>query len=83
MTVDGIIELIKKLLDVLIVWLVLYYILKNLRKNVKMVMLFKGVIIVLLLKLISDALQLTTIGYLLDYAITWTSCFNCNISAWN
>ena len=71
MTVDGIIELIKKLLDVLIVWLVLYYILKNLRKNVKMVMLFKGVIIVLLLKLISDALQLTTIGYLLDYAITW------------
>ena len=71
MTVDGIIELIKKLLDVLIVWLVLYYILKNLRKNVKMVMLFKGVIIILLLKVISDILDLTTIGYLLDYAITW------------
>lgn len=71
MTVDGIIELIKKLLDVLIVWLVLYYILKNLRRNVKMVMLFKGVLVILLLKIISDILDLTTIGYLLDYAITW------------
>lgn len=71
MTVDGIIELLKKLLDVLIVWLVLYYILKNLRRNVKMVMLFKGVLIILILKIISDILDLTTIGYLLDYAITW------------
>ena len=71
MTVDGIIELLKKILDVLIVWLVLYYVLKNLRRNVKMVMLFKGVIIILLLKVISDILDLTTIGYLLDYVITW------------
>ena len=71
MTVDGILDLLKKLLDVLIVWLVLYYILKNLRRNVKMVMLFKGVLVVLILKIISDILDLTTIGYLLDYIITW------------
>lgn len=71
MTVDGIIELLKKLLDVLIVWLVLYYILKNLRRNVKMVLLFKGVLVILILKIISDVLNLTTIGYLLDYVITW------------
>lgn len=71
MTVDGIIELLKKLLDVLIVWLVLYYILKNLRRNVKMVLLFKGVLVILILKIFSDILNLTTIGYLLDYVITW------------
>ena len=71
MTVDGILDLLKKLLDVLIVWLVLYYILKNLRKNVKMVMLFKGVMFILILKIFSDILNLTTINYLLDYVITW------------
>lgn len=71
MTVDGILELLKKLLDVLIVWLVLYYILKNIRKNVKMVMLFKGVLFILILKIFSDLLNLTTINYLLDYVITW------------
>ena len=71
MTVDSIISLIKKFIDVLLVWLVLYYILKNLRKNVKMVMLFKGILFILALKIVSDILNLVTIGYLLDYVIMW------------
>lgn len=71
MTVDGIIELIRKLVDVLILWLVFYYILKNLRKNVKMVLLFKGILIIVGLKILSDLFGLPTIGYLLDYVIQW------------
>lgn len=71
MTVENIISLVKKIIDVLLVWLVLYYILKNLRKNVKMVMLFKGILFVLALKILSDILDLVTIGYLLDYVIMW------------
>ena len=34
MTLDSVFELIKKFADVLIVWAMFYYILKNLRKNV-------------------------------------------------
>ena len=71
MTFDGIVELFKKLADVLLVWLVLYYILKSLRKNVKMVLIFKGILIIVLLKVISDLLGLVTVGYILDYVITW------------
>lgn len=71
MTFDGIVILLRKLLDVLLVWWLLYYILKNLRKNVKMVLLFKGILILLILKVISDFLNLVTINYLLDYVITW------------
>jgi diadenylate cyclase len=71
MTIDTIIELIKKFADVLLVWLVLYYILKNLRKNVKMVLLFKGILIVVSLKIISDVLDLVTISFLMDYVIEW------------
>lgn len=71
MTIDAIIELIKKFADVLLVWLVLYYILKNLRKNVKMVLLFKGILIVVSLKIISDLLDLVTISFLMDYVIEW------------
>ena len=71
MTVDSIIELLRKLVDVLIVWLVFYYILKNLRKNVKMVLLFKGILIIIFLKILSDLFSLPTIGYLLDYVIEW------------
>ena len=71
MTFDLIVEILRKLVDVLIVWLVLYNILKSLRKNVKMVLLFKGIIIIIILKIISDLLNLITIGYLLDYVIEW------------
>lgn len=71
MTFENITSLLTKMIDVLLVWLVLYYILKNLRKNVKMILLFKGLLIVIALKIISDLLDLVTIGYLLDYVITW------------
>lgn len=71
MTFESITSLLTKLIDVLLVWLVLYYILKNLRKNVKMILLFKGLLIIIALKIVSDVLDLVTIGYLLDYVITW------------
>ena len=71
MTFDSIVSLLRKLVDVLIVWLAFYYILKNLRKNVKMVLLFKGIIIIAVLKIISDVFKLSTIGFLLNYVILW------------
>lgn len=71
MTLDGIIMLLKKLLDVLLVWMVLYFILKNLRQNLKMILLFKGILIIVVLKIFSDIFNLVTISYLLDYVITW------------
>ena len=71
MAFDNLIDLTKNLLDVLIVWLVLYFILKNLSKNLKMVLLFKGIIFILVLKIVSDWFDLVTIGFLLDYVIEW------------
>ena len=71
MTLTAVVELFKKFIDILLVWLVLYYVLKSLRKNVKMVLLFKGIVFILVLKLVSDLFSLVTIGYLLDYVIEW------------
>ena len=71
MNVNSLIELIKNIFDILLVWLVLYYVLKSLSKNVKMILLFKGIVLILILKLISDFFDLVTIGFLLDYVIQW------------
>ncbi len=71
MTIDSVIEFVKNFVDILLVWLVLYYILKNLRKNVKMALLFKGIFIVVVLKLLSDFLDLVTISFIMDYVIEW------------
>ena len=69
MTLDSIITIIKKIADISLVWLAIYYILKNIRNNVKLTLLFKGVAIILILKLVSNWLGLATIGLLLEYVI--------------
>ena len=71
MTLDSIITIIKKIADISLVWLAIYYILKNIRNNVKLTLLFKGVAIILFLKLVSNWLGLATIGLLLEYVIMW------------
>ena len=71
MTFDTIIGVIKNIIDVLLVWLVTYYILKSLSKNVIMVLLFKGIIFILILKIFSDIFNLATIGFMLNYVIEW------------
>ena len=73
MTFDTIIEILRKTLDIALVWGILYIALKSLRKNVKMIMLFKGILIIILIKIISrpELLDLVTINYLIDYIIEW------------
>lgn len=71
MTIDSIIMIIKKIIDISLVWILIYQILKNIRNNVKLSLLFKGVAIILILKIASDFFGLTTIGLLLEYVIAW------------
>ena len=71
MTFDNVVNIAKNIIDVLLVWLVIYYVLKSLSKNVKMVLLFKGIIFILILKIVSDIFGLVTINFLLNYVIEW------------
>lgn len=71
MTLDLIISTIKKIIDVSLVWFLFYFIFKNIRNSVKMTMLFKGIVFIIIIKLISDWLGLVTIGLLLEYVIMW------------
>ena len=67
----DILSLVRKIADISLVWLVFYLILKNIKNNVKLSLLFKGVLFVILLKVVSDWLGFTTIGVLLEYVIQW------------
>ena len=70
-TVSELLVLLRKIVDISLVWLIFYYILKNIKNNVKLSLIFKGVAIVIILKIISDWLGFITVGYLLDYIIQW------------
>lgn len=71
MTFDSLMMLLKNLIDVMLLWLVFYYILKSLRKNVRMLLLFKGILVILVLKIVGDLLNLVATVYVIDYVIMW------------
>ena len=71
MTLTTLWSIVSKILDICIVWLMFYYILKNVRSNVKLTLIIKGVVLVLVIKLISSALDLITVGLILEYIIQW------------
>ena len=71
MSFDTILETIKKILDIAIVWLLIYTLLKNIKNNVKLSLLFKGILFIIIIKVIADWLGLVTVGLLLEYVIEW------------
>lgn len=71
MNLSAIWSLFTKLLDICFVWIAFYYILKNVKNNIKMVLIVKGVFLILVVKLISGWLNLYTVGVILEYAIQW------------
>ena len=60
-----------KILDIAIVWFILYQLLKYSRSNFKLTLIFKGVLIIILLKWLSNLLNLYTVGMLIEYVIAW------------
>lgn len=70
-TMTDVLSILRKVVDISLVWLVFYLILKNIRNNVKLSLLFKGVAFVIILKIVSDICGFTTIGVLLEYIIQW------------
>ena len=71
MTFTAIWNVITKIIDICLVWIMFYFIFKNIKNNVKMVLIFKGVIIIILIKILSNILDLYTIGLLLEYVLSW------------
>lgn len=71
MTMDSLITIIQKIIDISLVWLIIYSVLKSLKNNIKMVLIFKGIVIIMIVKILSDWLHLTTVGLLLEYVIMW------------
>ena len=71
MSFVSIIDVLKKIIDIAIVWILVYTLLKNLKSNVKLSLLFKGILFIIIIKLIADWLGLIALGFILEYVIQW------------
>ncbi len=64
-------SILTKIMDICVVWLLFYYILKNIRNNVKMILIVKGVILVLFIEVMSKIFNLYTVGIIFEYILEW------------
>ena len=71
MSLATIWSLFTKVLDICIVWILFYFVLKSIRNNVKMVLIVKGVLIIILIEILSKLLNLYTVGLILEYVVEW------------
>ena len=70
-TLNSILQILNKVTDILILWLMIYYVLKSMKNNLKLTLIFKGVIIIVIVKLLAVAFKLTTVDLILEYIIMW------------
>lgn len=70
-SIDSIFMILNKTIDILLVWLIFYYILRFIKDNVKMTLIFKGSLFLIVLKVVSDIFNFTTVGMLLEYVLMW------------
>ena len=70
-TATDILSVLRDFIDVLLVWFVIYYILKNIKNNIKLSLIFKGLVFIILLYAVSDVFGFVTIGVILDYILQW------------
>lgn len=68
---DTIFTYATKILDLLILWLIIYKLFKYARNNFKLTLILKGIIIIAVLKFVSDKIYLKTVGIILEYVISW------------
>lgn len=68
---DTIFTYATKTLDLLILWLIIYKLFKYARNNFKLTLILKGIIIIAVLKFVSDKIHLKTVGIILEYVISW------------
>ena len=68
-TLSSVLMILNKTIDIVLVWVLIYYAIKNFQENVKLSLLIKGVVFVVILKLIASVFGFVTIGVILEYLI--------------
>lgn len=68
-TLQSFLSVMRVIIEFLIIWIIIYYLLKIVRNNSRTVQIFKGILVIFILRFISNSLGLTTLTTLLDFFI--------------
>lgn len=70
-TLENIRMITMMILDIFIIWLIIYYALRIIRTNTRTIQIFKGILFVIVIDGIAKLLGLKTLQYLADMFINW------------
>lgn len=70
-TVQTIVQLLRMVLDILILWLLLYYGVRIVRNNARTSQIFKGIVFILLLQTSATFFGLTAVSWLAGFLLTY------------
>ena len=59
------------IVDILVLWFLIYYALKFVRNNTRTVQIFKGIILILAAKFFANLFGLQAVGWLADMFVSW------------
>lgn len=71
LTFTSVINILKMFLDIFIIWILLYYLIRIIRNNSRTSQIFKGIVLVILIDLFAKFLGLTAVGYIADIFVNW------------
>jgi len=66
-----ILNFVRSAIDLIVVWFLFYYLISMFKANMRTMQLFKGVLFILIVKIVTSLLGLTTLKYLVDSIINW------------
>lgn len=70
-TLNNLMALVQQLLDIACVWAVVYYCLKIVKNNSRTIQIFKGVLLIVIIKSCASMIGLHTIANMADAIMTW------------
>ena len=70
-TIQSILNYTRMFFDILFMWLLIYYTIKIVRNNSRTIQIFKGIVLVLVIKAVANIFGLNTVGWVADMFVSW------------
>ena len=71
MTIDSILTVTRIILDIAIVWFLIYYAIKIVRNNSRTIQIFKGIVLIVIIDMIAKFFGLVTLGQISSMFMNW------------
>ncbi len=71
LTSETIVQIVQNIFDVIVVWWIIYNLIKVIRTSQKTIQIFQGILVVVIALFFSEIFGLTTVNWLANNIVSW------------